>query len=294
MQWFNNEIATLPRQGSFPFQVKYIYICHRALLDGNCSRVPPNMLEVCLRLASEDSLCPDIVNDRKISVPFPNVAFKYSGAKTQTLGKGRRDVISFAWADEVMPLLKAMGLYSEEPCIGIRMTPEIERLVQEFRKCFSRLALPGMVDRMDWICFQLYRELYYERWKPVQPQRLQEKIVDIAGWIQIHYNENIDFEAIAQERGFSRATFFREWKKYFPLPPLQYQNSLKLESAYRLLQRTMFSIEQIVNEVNFSGTTAFHRKFMEKYGVTLGAVRRNARERQEGDGTERALDAKTY
>ena len=94
--------------------------------------------------------------------------------------------------------------------------------------------------------------------------------------LQAHLTDDIDLDEIARINGFSRTAFFREWKRFFHVSPAQYILNLKMETAARFLRETDFPITAIVKEVKFSGTTAFYKRFVQKYGMTPMQYRQQA------------------
>ena len=94
--------------------------------------------------------------------------------------------------------------------------------------------------------------------------------------MQIHFAEPIDLDSIAYRNGFSRALFYRKWKMLFNVSPMQYILNLKLEAAKRLLTETNMSVTSIIQEINYSGTTAFHKRFTQKYGMTPNQFRKSS------------------
>ena len=47
--------------------------------------------------------------------------------------------------------------------------------------------------------------------------------------------------------------FFKCWKRYFALTPVQFINNLRLEAAAQRLIETNISVSEIIKEVNFEG-----------------------------------------
>ena len=101
------------------------------------------------------------------------------------------------------------------------------------------------------------------------------RIKNISIWLQQHFDESIDLDALARANGFSRASFFRKWKQLFPLSPVQYLLDLKLQTAAKLLKETDLPVSQIVSEVHFSGTTAFYKRFYAAFGMMPDRYRKS-------------------
>ncbi len=266
MYWLNSDISHLPREGAFPFPVRLLYTSTRDQMNGRTFY--GKFFEVSLRLNSTVKICRDRFDGVEVSVPFPNVAYKFPGMGVAGNTDGVRDTIAFAYDAETLERFRELGFVPEDNCIPLSVSPVLQKLIQELRKAIFQLYLPGTPDRIDWICFQIVRELHYSKFTHIHPQKLQEKIADMAVWLQMHYDSDIDFPKLAEKYSLSKSTFYREWMKYFQITPLQYLLELRLENARRLLQSTDMTIAEICQAVNFSCTSAFHNKFAEKYGET--------------------------
>src|SRR3546814_14791055 len=55
------------------------------------------------------------------------------------------------------------------------------------------------------------------------------------GWMRGHYGEMLRIETLAEIAGMSEASFHRHFKAATAMSPLQYQKSLRLQAARRLL-----------------------------------------------------------
>lgn len=273
MEWFNHDIADIPRQEKFPFRVVMLYVCGDLVLTRNTRRMPEDSFEVSIRLTGDAPVCGDTANGTSVNVPWPNAAFKLPGSVWQHDGSAR-DTVAFAFPAEVLELLRKLGMYPAAPCKAFVMTPEIETLILRFRKMRTRLYSPGVADEIDWLCFRLYRELFFSNTFTSPASEDREKIKNISLWLQVHLPENFSMEDIARTHGFSRASFFRKWKEVFDVSPLQYILDLRIEAAARLLRETDMNIDAVCRHVNFSGLSAFYRRFAEKYASTPETYRR--------------------
>jgi len=275
MEWRNLEIRELPRIGSFPIRVSMLYFSHVNISHSRTAVTPEDMLEISIRLEPRDGVCRDVINGRPILERFPNMVWKKPGGRHHFVLDRPRDAISFGYPARRIRELKRLGLYPDLDSVTFYHTPEIDRLCAEYRKLFLRLHTPGAADQMDWVCFRLYREILYSpQRKSAAPLGDGEKLRNIAAWLQANYSQPVDLEALAAVNGFSRAVFYRKWKQLFGVSPAQYVLDLKIEAASRFLRETDLSIGAIVGEIRFSGTTAFHKRFAQTFGMTPGEYRR--------------------
>ncbi len=277
MEWLSYDIRKINRLGTFPFQVKMLYFSHNHTVDVKYGTTPDDMLEFSNRLEPRDSVCSDVINSHPIRESFPNLVWKKPGGEHRFHIDRPRDAISFGYPAERIEDFRKLGLYPDLDSMSFSLTPEIEHLANEYRKLCLQLYTPGVADQIDWTCFQLYREILYSGLLKPGSHDDTEKIRNLAVWLQVHYSEPIDLDELARSNGFSRAAFFRKWKQVFRISPVQYILDLKLAAATRFLEETNMAVAAIVREVNFSGTTAFHKRFAQQYGMTPDQYRKKGK-----------------
>ena len=267
MEWLTRDIGKIPRSGKFPFQVKLLYFCTGIINRQTRTPAREEGFEINIRLSSESKVCRDIINGREIHETFPHAVWKMPEKKQLLLGETFRDTIAFGYPVELLEKFGVLGMLPEKYSKPFIMTDGIRQHVADFRKLCRQLYSPGAADQIDWVCFQLCRDIFYADAPRPEQESDAVRIKNISVWLQQHFDENIDLDDLARANGFSRASFFRKWKQVFPLSPVQYLLDLKLRTAAKLLQETDLPISQIVNEVHFSGTTAFYRRFRAAFGM---------------------------
>lgn len=277
MEWINSAVADIPRLSKFPLNVSTVYFCSNALFPsaGN-SFFLIKTFEVSLRLNSKAEICEDIIDNRKISLPFPHVVFKYPGLRCSLAGDLPRDTISFSYNAENFSLLQAWGLIPDEICWQISLNGSLPELVEKFRHLCRSLTVNGVCDQLDWVCFQILQELRFSRqYDQTSSMDPESRIRKAAIYFQQHCNRSLSVEEVAKRFGFSRAGFFREWKRIYPGSPKEHILQSRLEMAALRLIRSNLSVAYIAEEVNFSGLSAFYRKFQEHFGVSPAEFRKN-------------------
>ena len=274
MQWLKYDIQKINRIGTFPFQVKMLYFSHGHTVDKKSGTTPADMLEFSIRLEPRDSVCSDIINGHPIRESFPNLVWKKPGGEHRFHIDRPRDAISFGYPAERIEDFRKLGLYPDRDSMSFSLTPEIERLANEYRKLCLQLYTPGVADQIDWTCFQLYREILYSGLLKPGSHDDTEKIRNLSVWLQVHYSEPVDLDELARSNGFSRSSFFRKWKQVFRVSPVQYILDLKMAAAANFLIETDMPVAAIVREIHFSGTTAFHKRFAQQYGMTPDQYRK--------------------
>ena len=276
MEWLSYAIREIDRIGTFPFQVIMLYFSHQHAVKTNCGVTPNDMLEFSIRLEPRDSICSDVINGNPIQESFPNLVWKKPGEKHHFHIDRPRDAISFGYPAEMIEDFRKLGLYPDRDSMSFPLTPEIERLANEYRKLCLQLYTPGVADQIDWTCFHLYREILYSGLLKPGSHDDTEKIRNLSVWLQVHYSEPVNLDELARSNGFSRASFFRKWKQVFKISPVQYILNLKMAAAASFLSETDMPVAAIVREVNFSGTTAFHKRFAQQYGMTPDQYRKKS------------------
>ena len=275
MDWMNHEIAEIPRTGKFPFQVKLLFFCQdRVYTIQNSGRTPENWLEINIRLASESMVCNDIINGREIHEPFPHAVWKMPGGEFVLNGELPRDTIAFGYSSDVLAKFRELGLYPDRSSKAFFMTDEIRRHIEKFRSLCRRLYSPGAADEIDWVCFQLYREIFYAGTDRQDHQTDAERIRNISIWFQQHLNEEIRLDEVARANGYSHAVFFRKWKEVFRISPVQYILDQKIKSAAKLLRETDLPVCRIIREIHYSCPNAFYKRFEQEYGMTPDQYRK--------------------
>lgn len=266
--------SSLPRKSNFPFQVSKLYFCWRTVRPVNIPTFLEEGLELSLRLACDAGKCMDEVNGVPCAATFPHVLIKRPGVGIKSTQPEPRDTIAFHYPAEIADKLTRLGLLPQEDVKEFKMTPRIEELIKDFRRYLYSIYTPGAVDEIDWICFQLLRELFHTNLQDSPDEETNIRNASI--WMQVHYNEKLSTGDIAKQYNMSRASFYRAWNRYFTITPLQYIVQLRLEAAARLLEQTPLAITGIANEIGFGGVDAFYRKFQEVYNMTPAEYRKCA------------------
>lgn len=277
MAFFLEKAEKLTRRTSFPVKVSRLYSCdwkHFPVLKEDYIH---SQHSIVVRYDSDSELCMDKINGRVMGIPFPNVVFKFPGMKIRITEDSPRSAIGFSYSADVVEMLHSWGMFPKEPFLPLSTSPELNRLIGEFNKftrTYPTLNNPG--DRIDSICFNILREIITARQDRRSRNRRPEiRIQEVELYFQHHYDEKLDMETVANQFGFSHTSFYQNWKKIYHTTPHNYVDELRLRSAaFRLLQSSQ-PLSTIAEELQFPGTSYFHRKFREHFHTTPAEFRRN-------------------
>ena len=106
-------------------------------------------------------------------------------------------------------------------------------------------------------------------------------------YILKHALEDIDFTKLAREMGTSESTFRRSFFKLMNMGPLQFQISLRLKYACRLLEKTDLPVAEISIRSGFTRITYFSRLFAQRFKLSPREYRAQSQRQPSSSGQER-------
>ena len=109
---------------------------------------------------------------------------------------------------------------------------------------------------------------------------LYRRIVLAKLFIDAHFSEDIDLDAIAGEAAFSKFHFIRLFKMAYAKTPHQYLTQVRIENAKLLLQNGQ-SVSDVCFSVGFDGISSFTHLFKRLTKLTPSAYQLQQRRRQE-------------
>jgi len=92
-------------------------------------------------------------------------------------------------------------------------------------------------------------------------QVADDRFYRVRQWLEEHYLEPVSMDELAQMAGVTKSYFFRAFKKAFGMPPLAYQQMLRIEAAKTLLRVTSLSCSEVAFRAGFTDVYFFHRIF---------------------------------
>lgn len=104
-----------------------------------------------------------------------------------------------------------------------------------------------------------------------------ESIVQAQIWLQDHFQKTISIAALAQHLGMSVRTFNRRFKAALGKSPLDYLQTLRLNSIKELLQSTNLTLGEIAHRCGYQDVAHLSRLFRRHFHTTPGQYRGTAR-----------------
>jgi AraC family transcriptional regulator len=100
------------------------------------------------------------------------------------------------------------------------------------------------------------------------------KLRHVTAWMAEHIREEFRLCRVAEEAGISEFHFNRLFKQATGLPPSQYQITLRVNEARRLLTETGHSVIQVGLAVGYSNPSHFAQVFKKQTGLTPSQYRK--------------------
>ena len=120
----------------------------------------------------------------------------------------------------------------------------------------------------------LLRQLFLTIARAIQENKLDtinissSEIIEAASYFHEHYRETINVEAYIESKYFSISSFYRKFKLYTGMTPLQYLLDIRLTNAKKLLKTTNYSIGEIAALVGYDNALYFSRLFHKHIGIS--------------------------
>jgi transcriptional regulator GlxA family with amidase domain len=108
----------------------------------------------------------------------------------------------------------------------------------------------------------------FRQWLPPQDHG-DEAIARAQAWLEAHYTEAFDLDALADRLHLTPRTLMRRFKQATGLAPLQYQQKLRVEAAKDQLESTSIAVNQVVWQIGYEDVSSFQRLFKRETGLTM-------------------------
>jgi AraC-like DNA-binding protein len=121
----------------------------------------------------------------------------------------------------------------------------------------------------------LQREIFYRLLQGPQGLALRQiargdsrlgQVRRAIAWIRDHFDQPMRVDALAQIAGMSAASFHRHFKAATAMSPLQYQKSIRLQQARRMLA-TKQDASRVGYAVGYESASQFSREYARQFGL---------------------------
>ncbi|MDB5706495.1 MAG: transcriptional regulator [Sphingomonas bacterium] len=174
--------------------------------------------------------------------------------------------------DAVTSLLTELPPGAEEQTAGFAVGRVTPQLLDSWARL---LALFDAPEDVPVLAPMLEREILYRilqgpqggllRQAAIADSRLSQVRTAI-GWIRTHFDKPLRVEALAGLAGMSPASFHRHFKAATAMSPLQYQKSLRLQQARRLLVASA-DASRAAYSVGYESASQFSREYARMFGT---------------------------
>ena len=94
-----------------------------------------------------------------------------------------------------------------------------------------------------------------------------QRITDVLRWLKTHFSEPLEIDRLALRAGMSASAFHRHFKAVTGSSPLQYQKSLRLHEARRLMLGEALDAAEAGFRVGYDSPSQFSREYHRLFGA---------------------------
>ncbi len=105
------------------------------------------------------------------------------------------------------------------------------------------------------------------------PQHKDAKLAEIQQYLQAHLAEVITLEQLADQFAMTPRTLIRRFKQHLDETPMAYLQRLRIERAKSLLENTLWTAEDIMQQVGYEDISSFRKLFVHYTSLTPKAYR---------------------
>lgn len=227
---------------------------------------------LCFNLREEPGEHRFIVNGvlQEEMLPAPRVSTVWPGCVITTLKAVRHDELFFSYSPDTVAFWRDFFPAGK---LRFRRTDSFELLLQELFERMDNLHEPGQADALDCLVLRLLLEIRIDERRESE-SREEQLIRGIASRLAGRFQEQISIPELLAGSGLSLRSFYRLWKRYYPVSPLAMLQEKRLAAAEHLLATSTLRIKEISGLCGFSTPLYFYQSFRRKYGCSPGEFRR--------------------
>ncbi len=110
--------------------------------------------------------------------------------------------------------------------------------------------------------------------KSISTNFRRQSIKEVADFITLHYNEDINSKQLSNICHLSESQLRRQFIAAYGVPPIAYRNRLRGDIAAELLRRSDQSVSEIAESLGYTSTSDFYRMFKSFYGIPPSKYRK--------------------
>lgn len=261
-------LAPFPRQFPHPRPVLHIgYVPHKRDWVGHAF----NSFNFSLILSGNGSYR---TAERTWPVRAPCVITQWPGLHVEYGPEPEWEELYLIYSAASLPQLRDVSYAQDhKPVWYINDPVPMRRRLAELRELIGSPGVAGSADRIDRVCDELVMESLLG--EASRPTSQKEGAIDLLRhYLEENCMEEVDFDLLAAEAGFSPASFRRHWGRYVGMPPAQFMSAARIQQACRLLVETELSIKEIARRLRFEDALYFSRRFRQLTGASATEYRR--------------------
>jgi AraC-like DNA-binding protein len=174
--------------------------------------------------------------------------------------------------DGIAALLSSLPAEPEPSASSFAISPVTPELLDPWLRLLRLLDAP---EDIPVLAPMLEREILYRLLRGPQGGILRQigcagsrlsRVRQAIAWIRTHYDQPLRIEALAGLAGMSVASFHRHFKAATAMSPLQYQKSLRLQQARRLMIANQ-EASRAGYAVGYESASQFSREYTRLFGA---------------------------
>lgn len=221
---------------------------------------------LCFNLRTEPGTAKVLINGvlREGALKAPHVGLIRHGAVYHTIQPVRHDELYFIYEPEDYDDL--LSLMPEN--YGFELTHGVQSVLAEILSNLEHLNHPGTADRLDLLAIRLLLETHIASSGKSDSAAVHPRIYEVASYFSTHFMNEIDFDGVIRKFGFSKRSFYRYWRQYSAVSPVQFLLGKRLRYAKYLLENTNMTVQEIAQESGFRNTIYFTQCFSRRFGCS--------------------------
>lgn len=168
--------------------------------------------------------------------------------------------------------------------VGLELETDVDsgEVIAIYQSIIREMEMPGPFHAalIRSLCLNLMVQLLrrHSRRSSERENRMQssdENIKRSVEYIETNYSKKLTLEQIAEEAGFSKYYFARQFKKVTGMTVVGYLNLIRCTKAKKLLEQGQCSVLQVANRCGFENASYFSKTFRQVMGMLPSDVENN-------------------